>query len=54
MGDKKKTKTILEPVGEVIRIKKVPKCSIKGCDKDGTKQMCTLPMCDDHFKKARD
>ncbi len=51
---KKKTKTILVPDGETITIKKQPKCSIKNCDKDGTKRMCTLPMCDDHHKQASD
>ncbi|MGI0023232.1 MAG: hypothetical protein ACRD9Q_10275 [Nitrososphaeraceae archaeon] len=54
LGNKKKTKTVLVPDGEVIRIKKQPKCSIKGCEKDGTEMMCTLPMCPDHRKKARD
>lgn len=51
---KTKTKTVLEPVGEVIKIKKVPKCCIKGCDKDGTHGLCTLLMCKGHHDKARD
>lgn len=49
-----KTKTVLEPVGEIIKIKKVPKCCIKGCTKDGTEGLCTLLMCKDHHRKARD
>lgn len=51
---KNKTKTVLEPVGEVIKIKKVPKCCIKGCDEDGTEGLCTLLMCKPHYRKAKD
>lgn len=54
MRGKKRTKEILVPDGETIKIIKQPKCSIKGCDKDGTEMMCTLPMCKDHRDKARD
>lgn len=44
MLGKKKTKTILVPDGEVIKIKKQPKCSIKRCEKDGTEMMYHNPI----------
>ena len=55
LGKKKdKTRTVLEPKGDYLILQPTPKCSIKGCDEYGTESMCTLPMCKNHFKKARD
>lgn len=54
MIGKKKTKTILVPVGQVFKIKKMPKCCIKGCNEDGTEGMCTLLMCKKHHRQATD
>jgi hypothetical protein len=54
MGKPRKTREVLEPVGDYIILEKTAKCSIKGCNEYGTKMMCTLPMCNNHFEKARD
>lgn len=54
MGKRTKTREVLEPIGDYIVLEKSPKCQIKGCNEYGTEMMCTLPMCKEHFKKARD
>ena len=52
LGRKKKTKTVLVPVGKQFIIKKLPRCSIKGCDEYSTDNNSKLPMCQNHKKKV--